>query len=80
MDSSQVEIEVGGRMGIAEDIERRRRQDMQNYFMRVCVALPISKPLRRGGFIADLDGVRTWVKFKYERLAVFLSLLLTSWA
>ncbi|KAK7842094.1 hypothetical protein CFP56_014340 [Quercus suber] len=37
----------------------------------ICVALPISKPLRREGFIADLDGVHTWVKFKYERLPIF---------
>ena len=71
MDSSQVETEVGNRMGTLEDVERCRRQDMQNYFMGVYVALPISKPLRNGGFIADLDGVRIWVKFKYERLPVF---------
>ncbi|KAK7821562.1 hypothetical protein CFP56_037589, partial [Quercus suber] len=37
----------------------------------VQVALPISKPLRRGGFIADSDGERTWVNFKYERLPIF---------
>ena len=62
---------MGSRMGIVEDVDRCRRQDMQNYFMGVCVALPISKPWRHGGFIADLDGVHTWVKFKYERLLVF---------
>ena len=33
--------------------------------------MPILKPLQRGGFIADSDGVRTWVKFKYERLPIF---------
>ena len=71
MVSSLVATEVGSRLGVVEDVERRRRQDMQNYFLRVCVALPISKPLRRGGFITDSDGVRTWVKFKYERLPIF---------
>ena len=71
MDSSQVETKVGSRMGFVEDVERRRRHDMQNYFMRVCVALPISKPLRHGGFIVDSDGVCTWVKFKYEGLPIF---------
>ena len=39
--------------------------------MRVKVALPIGKPLRRGSFIARSDGVRTWVSFKYERLPLF---------
>ena len=44
---------------------------MQNYFLRVRVALPILNPLRRGGFIVDSDEVCTWVKFKYERLPFF---------
>jgi len=35
------------------------------------VALPISKPLRHGGFIADSEGGRTWLHFKYERLPIF---------
>lgn len=35
------------------------------------MALPISKPLRRDGFVADSDGVRMWVHFKYERLPMF---------
>lgn len=69
--SSQVMTEIGSRLGTVEDVERRRSHDMQNLFMRVRVALPILKPLRRGGFIADSDGVRTWVKFKYERLPIF---------
>ena len=37
-------------------MERRRGQDTPNYFMRVRVALSVSKPLRRGGFIEDSDG------------------------
>lgn len=74
MVSSQIVTKVGSRLGVVEDLERHKRQDMQNYFMRVRIALPISKPLRRGGFIADLDGVRTWVKFKYERLPIFCHL------
>ena len=54
-----------------EEVERRRRQDELNFFMRVRVALPISKPFRCGAYIADLDGAWTWVKFKYERLPLF---------
>ena len=40
-------------------------------FIWVRVALPISKPLRRGGFIVGSDGKRMWVKFEYERLPIF---------
>ena len=35
------------------------------------MALPISKPLKRGGFLARSDGERSWVSFKYERLPMF---------
>ena len=69
--SSQVATEIGSRLGTVEDVERHRRQGMQNLFMRVWVALPILKALRRGGFIVDSDGVCTWLKFKNERLPIF---------
>ena len=39
--------------------------------MRVKVAVPIQKPLRRGGFIAGSNGARSWVTFKYELLPLF---------
>ena len=35
------------------------------------VALPITKPIRRGGFLIGSDGERHWVDYKYERLPVF---------
>ena len=38
------------------EVERRRRQDMLNLFMKVKMALPISKPIRRGRFLSGLDG------------------------
>ena len=78
MVSPQVAKEVGIRLGMVEDVERRKEKDTLDYFMRVRVALPVSKPLRRGGFIADSDGESTWVKFKYERLPILL--LWYSWS
>ncbi|KAK7854908.1 hypothetical protein CFP56_030150 [Quercus suber] len=39
--------------------------------MRVKVAIPLSKPIRRGGFVAGSDGQRTWVTFKNECLPMF---------
>ena len=64
MASPQVSREVGNRLGVLEDVERRRKQDEQNLFMRVRVVLPLEKSLQRGGFIAGSDGVRSWVTFK----------------
>lgn len=49
MVSPQVATEVGSRLGVVEEVERRRRQDDLNFFMRVRVALPVTKPLRRWG-------------------------------
>ena len=49
-----------------EEVEWKQRQDDLNFLMRVRVALPIAKLIRRGAFIVGLDGVHTWVKFKYE--------------
>ena len=71
MISPQVAREVGSRLGSIEEVEWRNRKDDINMFMRVRVALPIMKPLCRGGFIARSDGERSWVSFKYERLPMF---------
>ena len=46
----QVATEVGGRLGMVVEVERRRRQDMQNLFMRVKMALPIQSPSNVGFF------------------------------
>ena len=61
---------IGSRLWVVEEVEKRRRQEEQNLFMRVRVALPITKPLRRGAYIAGTDGERTCVTFKYERLPI----------
>ena len=71
MISPVVAERIGSRLGVVEEVEKRRRQEEQNLFMRVRIALPITKPLRRGGYIAGTDGERTWVTYKYERLPMF---------
>ena len=45
-----VAAEIGSRMGVVEEVEKRRRQDGQNLFMRVKVAIPIAKLVRRRDF------------------------------
>ena len=69
--SPSVVREVGNKMGMVENVERRRRMVEQIFFLRVRVAPPISKPLRSGGFLLELDGKRHWVTYKYERMPMF---------
>nr|POE68340.1 hypothetical protein CFP56_12513 [Quercus suber] len=71
MMSPNVATKVGNRIGAVEDVERRRCIDDHNFFLRFRVALPISKPLRRGGFLLGSDGKCLWVKYKYERMPIF---------
>ena len=71
MISARMATEIGSCLGEVVEVERRRpKQDEANYFMRVKVALPLSKSLHRGGFIAGSDGERSWITYKYERLPI----------
>ena len=71
MVSPQVAADIGGRIGTMKEVEKRRSNDLQSLFMQVRVSVSVSKPLRRGCFVSDFEGNRTWLKFKYERLAMF---------
>ncbi|KAK7858461.1 uncharacterized protein CFP56_012336 [Quercus suber] len=71
MVSSKVATEVRSRLGVVVKEEKRQKLEAQQLFMRVRVAIPISKPLRMEGFVARSDATRHWVKFKYERLLLF---------
>lgn len=70
MMSLKVASDVGNKLGVVEDVEQRWRVDGQNFFVRVRVALPISKPLRRGGFLVGLEEDFHWVTYNYERLPI----------
>ena len=71
MVSPIVASKVGSRLGVVEEVKKRRQQDEQNIFMRVRVALPIAKPLCRGSYIAGPDGEHTRIQFKYKRMPIF---------
>ena len=71
MASPKVAAKIGGRLGEVVEVERRKSQDTQKFFMRMKVALPTAKPLRRGAYLSGSYGQRTWVSFKYERLPLF---------
>ena len=33
--------------------------------------IPIDKPIQKGGYVANREGERCWVTFRYERLPIF---------
>ncbi|XP_050259931.1 uncharacterized protein LOC126705007 [Quercus robur] len=59
MVSPKVAEEIGNRLGIVEEVEKRSKQDIPGFFMRVKVAIPLAKPIRRGAFLADSGGQRS---------------------
>ena len=69
--SPKVAEEIGSRLGTVEAVENISKKEVYNLFIRVRVALPISKPIRRGGFVTGSDRERCWVNYKYECLSIF---------
>lgn len=60
--------DIGSKIGNYIEIDKRAWQSDQAKFMRIRVELQVDRPLQRVGHIANLDGERLWVTFKYERL------------
>ena len=69
--TDEVGKEIGNKLGYFIEVDKRTWQEDQAKFMRVRVDIPIEKPLRRGGHVANTEGERVWVTFKYERLPIF---------
>ena len=44
------------RLGKVLEVEKRRTNDSQNFFMRVKIAIPLDKEIRQGAFLAGLNG------------------------
>ncbi|XP_065619740.1 uncharacterized protein At4g02000-like [Quercus suber] len=68
--TARVAEEVGNQLGRVLEVEKRRNIDGHNFFMRVKVAIPLEKKIRRGAFLARSDGKKFWVDLKYERLPI----------
>ena len=60
--------DIGNRIGIFLEVDKRSWQADQAKYMRVRAELPLDKPLRRGGYLMGMEGDKLWVTFKYERL------------
>ena len=69
--TDEVGKEIGNELSHFIKVDKRSWQEDQAKFMRVRVDIPIEKPLRRGGHVANTEGERVWVTFKYERLPTF---------
>ncbi|KAL0010483.1 hypothetical protein SO802_005591 [Lithocarpus litseifolius] len=69
--SEEVGRDLANSLGRYIDTNKRSWLFEQARFMRVIVDLPLDKPLRRGGNIVNLEGEKTWVTFRYERLPTF---------
>lgn len=69
--TEEVGREIGNKVGQTIEVDKWSWQDGQAKFMRIKIDLPIDKPLRRGGHIANVEVERSWVTFKYERLPTF---------
>ena len=50
--------DIGSKIGRVMEVDKRSWQVDQARFMRVRIELPIEKPLRRGGYISNMDGDR----------------------
>ena len=69
--SKEVGRDLGNILGKYIESDKRSWLSEQAKFMRICVDLPINKPLRRGGNTVNPNGGKFWVTFKYERLPSF---------
>ncbi|XP_075640356.1 uncharacterized protein At4g02000-like [Castanea sativa] len=63
--------DIGGGLGKVVEIDNKAFSSEQARFVKVRVELPLDKPLRRSGVVANPEGDKVRVGFKYERLVRF---------
>ena len=49
---------MGSKLGSVVEEEKKQKLKGQSYFMRVKVAVPLAKSIRRGAFLAGSEGTR----------------------
>lgn len=60
--------DIGSRLGRVVGIDQTALFSNQARFLRVRVEIPLNQLLRRRGPVVSLEGERSWVEFKYERI------------
>ncbi|KAL0003706.1 hypothetical protein SO802_011267 [Lithocarpus litseifolius] len=66
--SEEVGREIESGMGRVVELDTKAFTAEQAQFIRVRVEIPLDKPIRRGGSVLNLEGSKTRIGFKYERL------------
>nr|POE68062.1 putative wrky transcription factor 58 [Quercus suber] len=64
----EVGREIDSGLGEVLEVDLKAFSSDQARFIRVRVDLPLDKPLRRGGVVANPEGDKVCIGFKYERL------------
>ena len=60
--------EIGKGLGHVVEVDKKTFLSDQARFIMIRVELPLEKPIRRGGWVANPEGDQLPVGFKYERL------------
>nr|POF23150.1 uncharacterized protein CFP56_63612 [Quercus suber] len=63
--------DIGSKIGRVLEVDKIAVLADQAKFLRVRVEVQIDKPLRRGGYVKNVEGGRFWVDFRYEKLPTF---------
>lgn len=60
--------DIGSGLGRVVVVDSKALTVDQARFLKIQIEIPLDKPLRRGGPMIILEGDKTMVAFKYERL------------
>ena len=66
--SEEASRDIGSGLGRVIEIDNKAFSSEQARFVRVRVEIPLDKPLRRSGVVANPEGDTVRIGFKYERL------------
>ena len=66
--TEQTGWDIGKAIGRVLDVDSKVIVSDQARFLRVCVELPLDKPIRRGAPVLSSKGDKVMVAFQYERL------------
>ena len=64
--SEEATRDISGGLGTVVEIDNKAFSSKQAYFVRVRVEIPLDKPLRQNGVVANPEGDMVQIGFKYE--------------
>ena len=60
--------DIGRGLGNVVEVDNKTFSSDQARFIRIRIEIPLDKPIRRGGWVANPEGDQVRIGFKYERL------------